>query len=113
MVCPAARFVHLRCTHNHDRVVIMRGFSVHQALCTASGLTANHANCLQLVHVLSNGHENWHTAKWFSPKISIQAGNNHPDSPIGQRFCYSDNSVIKELGFIDTHHRSIFIQAFQ
>ena len=78
----------------------MSRFPIHQPLGSGGGLTADHANGLKLIRFFSNGQQDWHTAKWLSAKIRIQAGHKNTDALICQFFDNRDNFRVEELGFI-------------
>ena len=56
---------------------------------------------MQLVHQFGHRHELRHGPKRFAAEITVDPGQNHPPSPIGQARRHLHDAGVEKLGFIN------------
>ena len=77
---PAARFVHFRRADNHNWVIKASRISVDQALRARSFVAADHANGVEFIDMLGNGHEDGHGTKWLAAEVCVESGDDDPNA---------------------------------
>jgi hypothetical protein len=102
MAAAAARLVHFRSANNHNRVMVMRRFSIDKALRPRSRLAAHHANRIEFVHCLCFGNYDRHAAERLAAEIGIQPGDNNPNTAIRQVIDQLYDAVIKKLRLVNS-----------
>src|SRR4030066_249687 len=113
MMLATACFIHLSCANDHHWFIISGWLSIDYPLRARCWFSAYHTNCLQLIHMLSLGHQYWYRAKWLTPKVGIQTSHDYPQPVVSQPLHNVDDLVIKELGFIYGYNSRISLKMSQ
>src|SRR2546423_12797333 len=108
----AACFVNFFCADNNLTRLSLTG-RTRKSLAARGGIAADHANGVELRHFFSDREKLRHWAKRLAPEIHIEAGNDHPDSAVGELLSDLDDSFIKKLGLIDPNDSGIVLDQAQ
>jgi hypothetical protein len=80
VVKTAARFIQFGRAYNDYRIIVTGRLSVHQSLRPRRFIAADHANSMEFIDVLRNGHQDGHRTKRLAAKIGIEASHQHADA---------------------------------
>jgi hypothetical protein len=107
MMLAAASFISFLRADEDDRIVIVSGLAIHEALGAAGFLAAYYADSMEFGDFFSNRHEVGHLAERLAAKVHVQPGHNDAQIPPG-KFLHNRNDLfIKELDFIDDDYGCI------
>jgi len=62
---------------------------------------------MELLHLIRAAEQRWHRSKRLAPKIHIQPGNNHADTPVRQLLGDRFDSGVEELRFVNRYDGGI------
>jgi hypothetical protein len=113
MMFTAASFIGFLGANQNDWIIVMRGLTVHEALCSTGFLAADDADRMKFGHFLGHSQQSRHGAKRFATKIHIQPGQDNTNPAASQRFSRISDTGIKELYFINSDNRSGRIEMLQ
>jgi len=90
---------------------VLLGLSQQHALVVLYGTVTDigqratlHADGMDLGDVVGNGAERRHGAEGLSPEVHVQSGNDDAHPAVGQFVTDADQTLVEELGFVDTYH---------
>src|SRR5512140_2406218 len=98
---PAARLVALPPTDHDRRRIVAGGPAVDQPLIPARGSAADHADRMQLIHQIGNGHELRHGSEWLAAKVRVRSREYHAGSARSHGSDERDDPGIEKLRLVD------------
>ncbi len=109
----AARFVGFLCADQDNRVIVVGGFAVDEALGAAGFFTADDTDGMKFGHFLGDAHQTRHRAEWLGAEVHVQPGDNYADVPVGEFFNHAHDTGVEKLNLINGDHRRVGQEAFE
>ena len=109
MVSATSCLIIFTCPNHNQRIVIICRLSIDKTLARISRLSANHANCMKLIHLIGNAHQFWYRLIRLCPETHIKTCDNHSFPIFHILLAKINNLFPKKLYFINANHFSINI----
>ena len=109
----AAGFVRFLRADEDDGIGVRRRTPVHEALRAAGRGAADHADGLEFVHRLSQGHDARHRTEGLAAKIHVKPRHDDADAASGKRLGDVGDPPVEELGLVDGRDRNAFRQVVE
>src|SRR6185437_12994827 len=101
MTMATACLIGLPTPHHDHRRVVAGGLPLDESLIATGGAATDHADRVQLVHHIGNGHELRHGAERLTAEIGVGACENHADAARGERRGEWRDTGVQELRLIN------------
>ena len=109
MVSATSCLIIFTCPNHNQRIVIICRLSIDKTLARISRLSANHANCMKLIHLIGNAHQFRYRLIRLCPEAHIKTCDNHSFPIFHILLAKINNLFPKKLYFINANHFSINI----
>ena len=101
MMLAAASLICFRSAHHDHRIVVVGWLPVDEALCARGFFAADHADRVQLDHVVGTAEQVGHGPERLAAKVRVQPGQDDTNAPRGKLIHDGDNGSIEELRFVN------------
>jgi hypothetical protein len=105
----AARLIGFMCADHNKRILVLRGFAVHEPLGVMRILAAQQAYGAEFGNLIGDSKQDRHRIEWLAAEIKIKASNDYTFAIINQFAERCDDGARKEMNFIDANYFNVFL----